>query len=92
MKKKFLATCLSVFFLGCYEVGAISPADYKDRFVVDMNADIPPIDELRKMFAPKPVYDRKFDYFWTVGKVFDKEFAQTIKNYGMRQTRLKWQG
>lgn len=91
MKKKILATCLTILFLGWHEVGAISPADYKDRFEVDMNADIPPIDELRKMFAPKPVYDRKFDYFWTVSKVFDKEFAQTIRDYGTRQTRLKWQ-
>ncbi len=92
MNRKFLAICVMIFVLGSSLAFAISPADYKDRFEVDMNENIPPIDELRKMFAPKPVYDRKFDYFWTVGRVFNKDFAQTIREYGTRQSRLKWQG
>jgi len=71
---------------------AVTPADYAGRFEVDMKEDIPPLEELRRMFAPKPVYDRKFDYFWNIGKVFDKGFAQTIRSYGTRQTRLKWPG
>ncbi len=91
LKLIVLAAMLS-FFFGCGEAGAVSPADYADRFKIDMNAEIPPIEELRKMFAPKPVYDRKFDYFWNIGTVFDKEFAQTIRSYGTRQTRLKWPG
>lgn len=92
MKTKILClfAVLSVFSAAATE--AVSPADYADRFKVDMNERIPPIEELRKMFAPKPVYDRKFDYFWNIGTVFDKGFAKTIRQYGTRQTRLKWPG
>ncbi len=93
IKKKLLfgLWLCAAAIVGVFPAAAISPADYADRFKVDMNADIPPIEELRKMFAPKPVYDRKFDYFWNIGNVFNKEFAQTIRDYGTRQTRLKWQ-
>ena len=93
IKKKLLfgLWLCAAAIVGVFPAAAISPADYADRFKVDMNADIPPIEELRKMFAPKPVYDRKFDYFWNIGIVFNKEFAQTIRDYGTRQTRLKWQ-
>ena len=93
-KKKFLFglwLCLTTV-VGVCPAKAVSPADYADRFKVDMNADIPPIEELRKMFAPKPVYDRKFDYFWNISSLFDREFAQTVRSYGTRQTRLKWPG
>ena len=93
MKTKILClfAALSVFSAAA-TAEAVSPADYADRFKVDMNEQIPPIEELRKMFAPKPVYDRKFDYFWNIGTVFDKGFAKTIRQYGTRQTRLKWPG
>lgn len=93
MKTKILClfAVLSVFSAAA-TAEAVSPADYADRFKVDMNERIPPIEELRKMFAPKPVYDRKFDYFWNIGTVFDKGFAKTIRQYGTRQTRLKWPG
>ena len=93
MKTKILClfAALSVFSAAA-TAEAVSPADYADRFKVDMNERIPPIEELRKMFAPKPVYDRKFDYFWNIGTVFDKGFAKTIRQYGTRQTRLKWPG
>ena len=79
-----------ILILASPSVEAISPADYENRFKIDMNANIPPINDLRFKFAPPPVYDRKFEYFWNIGTTFDKEFAQTIKNYGNRQTRLKW--
>ena len=89
--KKFWAV-LTVAALMTSSSFAIAPSDYKSRFEVDMDAQIPPIEELRKMFAPKPVYDRKFDYFWNIGTVFDKDFAQTISSYGTREKRLKWRG
>ena len=93
MKTKILClfAALSVFSAAA-TAEAVSPADYADRFKVDMNERIPPIEELRKMFAPKPVYDRKFDYFWNIGTVFDKDFAKTIRRFGTRQTRLKCPG
>ncbi len=91
---RFIYACLVLMtvVLASAAAEAVTPADYAGRFEVDMKEDIPPLEELRRMFAPKPVYDRKFDYFWNIGKVFDKGFAQTIRSYGTRQTRLKWPG
>lgn len=91
---RFIYACwvLMTVVLASAAAEAVTPADYAGRFEVDMKEDIPPLEELRRMFAPKPVYDRKFDYFWNIGKVFDKGFAQTIRSYGTRQTRLKWPG
>lgn len=91
---RFIYACLvlTTVVFGSAAAEAVTPADYAGRFEVDMKEDIPPLEELRKMFAPKPVYDRKFDYFWNIGKIFDKGFAQTIRSYGTRQTRLKWPG
>jgi len=76
----------------CSAAAAISPADYADRFKVDMNDNIPPMEELRKKYAPQPNYDRHFDYYWNIGNNFDKPFARTIRDYGMRDKRIKWQG
>ena len=90
MKMRFFI-CLAVFLL-CESAWAIAPSDYAHLFKVDLDEELPPIEELRKQFYPKPVYDRKFRYYWAIGPVFDKEFAQTIKSYGTRTKRLKWEG
>lgn len=76
----------------CGTALAVAPADYADRFKIDMDEPIPPLAELRKQYAPKPVYDRHFDYYWDIGTVFDRPFAETISSYGTRDRRLKWQG
>lgn len=83
---------LPAVVLCCAEAAAIAPADFAERFNVDMNEKIPPLKELKQKYAPKPIYDRHFDYYWDIGTEFDRPFAQTIGSYGMRQKRLKWQG
>ncbi len=87
--KKFLYINLLILLFAniCF---AISPADYKDRFEIDMASPIPPIEELYQKYAPPSSYDRKYDYYWKIGTKFDKSFAQTIKAYGTREKRLKW--
>lgn len=89
MKKITFVSLL--FLLATSTVYAIAPADYAKNFEVDMNEQIPPIEELRKKFAPSPIYDRKFDYYWNIGNKFDKEFSKTISLYGTRGKRLKWE-
>lgn len=90
MKIKFIyITVLGIFLTG--QSLAISPADYAERFVIDMNAEIPPLDELAEKYTPPSNFDRKFDYYWKIGSEFDKSFARTIKEYGTRQKRLKWE-
>lgn len=90
MKKFFYSFCMAFLLSGA--AMAIAPADYADLFKVDLDEELPPVEELRKQFYPKPVFDRKFRYYWAIGPIFDKEFAQTIKSYGTRQRRLKWEG
>lgn len=91
MKCRFL-TYVAFVFLCCTEVKAVAPSDFADRFKIDLNEKLPKIEELRKQFRPAPVYDRKFDYYWKIGNKFDRPFAATIKKYGMRSKRLKWDG
>ncbi len=92
MNKKIICLFSATVIFAAPLAQAVSPSDYADRFKIDMSEQIPPIEELRKKFAPKPIYDRKFDYFWNIGTVFNKDLAKTIGQYGSRQTRLKWPG
>ena len=78
------------FFSLTTNVWAISPLDYEDRFIVDMDAQVPPLKELRKKYASPSKYDRKFEYYWNIGTNFDKSFGNTIKTYGTREKRIKW--
>ena len=89
--KKIFYIFFAMFFW-CESANAIAPSDYAHLFKVDLDEELPPIEELRKQFYPKPVFDRKFRYYWAIGPIFDKEFAQTIKSYGTRTKRLKWEG
>lgn len=90
IKMKLLLTTILIWAF-CTNACAIAPADYAQRFKVDMNDKIPPIEELRKKFAPKPKFDRKFDYYWNIGDKFNQDFSQTIQTYGTREKRLKGQ-
>lgn len=92
MKLRYITYAAAVIagFFG--EAAAVAPADYADRFKIDLHEKLPPIEELREQFRPAPVYDRKFKYYWAIGNKFDKSFATTIREYGTRDKRLKWQG
>ena len=92
MKFRFFIFICFLLILSGGKANAISPADYADRFKIDLEASLPKIEDLRIQFAPAPVYDRKYKYYWSIGDKFDKEFAQTIRKYGTREKRLKWQG
>ena len=76
MKTKILClfAALSVFSAAATE--AVSPADYADRFKVDMNERIPPIEELRKMFAPKPVMTASLTISGTSARFLTKDLPR----------------
>ncbi len=92
MKKRLFWGVLVSVVLGCARAQAIAPSDFAPKFKVDLDEELPPIVELREQFRPAPVYDRKYKYYWRIGNKFDKEFAQTIRRYGTRDRRLKWEG
>lgn len=51
---------------------------------------LPGRDELKKeYFDNRRNYDRKYEFYWNIGNVFDKVFRQTITSYGMSEKRLK---
>ena len=70
---------------------AIMPADFAENYKIDLDEELPPIDELREQFRPASSFNRKFDYYWNIGPIFDKEFARTIRKYGTRTKRIKWE-
>lgn len=92
MKSKLFFSTLMAIVMGCSGVWAIAPSDFAPKFKVDLDEELPPITELREQFRPAPVYDRKYKYYWRIGNQFDREFAQTIRRYGSRDRRLKWEG
>lgn len=51
---RFIYACLVLMtvVLASAAAEAVTPADYAGRFEVDMKEDIPPLEELRRMFAP----------------------------------------
>ena len=92
MRIKAIFGGILICALWCGSVMAIAPADFADKLKVNLNEDIPPLQELREQFRPAPVYDRKYKYYWQIGTKFDTDFAQTIRRYGSRDRRLKWAG
>lgn len=92
MKKKVYILAFIALIIGGGEAKALAPADYAEFFKIDLSEKLPPIEELREQFRPAPVYDRKFEYYWKIGPKFDRSFAQTIRKYGTRSKRLKWEG
>lgn len=64
----------------------------KVSFDVDMNLGrkLPPYEEmLKKYVADNRIVDRKYDFHWDIGNVFDNVFRMTIDYYGQTEKRLK---
>ena len=92
MKCKAVLYGILVGAIGIHCAQAIAPSDFAEKFKIDLNEQLPAIEELRNLFRPAPVYDRKYKYYWRIGRKFDRDFAQTIRRYGGRDKRLKWEG
>lgn len=88
MKKIFLTLALAI---GLFESSVVSAALLKSSdFAVDMDAKMPPYEEMFKKFvAENKVVDRKYDYHWDIGNIFDTVFRLTIDYYGQTEKRIK---
>jgi len=67
-----------------------APADFAPYFKVDMGAPLPDFEELWRKYAEERArYNRRYDYHWDIGNLFDSLFRNTITVYGGTEKRLK---
>ena len=87
MKKIFL---ISAILSALMSFGAEAALDKKPDFSVNMNEKLPPYEEMLKKFVKEnQIVDRKYDYHWDIGNIFDNVFRVTIDYYGQTEKRLK---
>ena len=87
MKKIFLISAILVVLVS---FGAKAALEKKPDFSVDMDAKLPPYEVMLKKFVDdNKVVDRKYDYHWDIGNVFDNVFRMTIDYYGQTEKRVK---
>lgn len=84
--KKIAAVAVMVLAAGLAQAAGRND---KSCLEVNLNRPLPSYDELAEKYAATPIYDRRYEFSWNIGKVFDKVFAQTIKTYGSGDKRLK---
>ena len=75
-----------------FAFAAQAAVEKKVNFDVDMDIGkkLPPYEEmLKKYIADNRIVDRKYDYHWDIGNVFDNVFRLTIDYYGQTEKRIK---
>lgn len=75
-----------------FAFAAQAAVEKKVNFDVDMDIGkkLPPYEEmLKKYVADNRIVDRKYDYHWDIGNVFDNVFRLTIDYYGQTEKRIK---
>ena len=83
-----------LFLMGAMLISAdivlAKTSDYDKYFRVDMNMEIPEINEyIKKLDKTYNLYDKGYESRFKMGNNFKKEFSQTIRTYGMSEGRLK---
>lgn len=88
---KTLSILIGTFFLAGQALAATtpSPQDYAKYFKVDMDTPLPSLQELQMLYGGQLTYDRRYEYGWNIGEIFDDIFRLTITNYGTSEKRLK---
>lgn len=66
-----------------------APQNFAKYFEIDLDAPLPTLAELNEKYVkPNVLYDRRYDYGWNIGNVFDDVFKLTISTYGSREKRM----
>lgn len=79
----FLAICMPL-------ESQAAPQDYAKYFEVDLDEKLPTLEELNEKYVkPNVLYDKRYDYGWNIGNVFDEVFRLTISEYGSKEKRMK---
>lgn len=78
---------LITFFVATEALAAAQ--DYAKYFEIDLDAPLPALEELQNKYVkPELSYDKRYDYGWNIGEVFDDVFKLTIKTRGGSEKRL----
>ena len=82
---------LFVFFIvGTLDARIPNKEKYDKFFAVDLNDPLPTMDELQQYyFDTHSRYDRKYNWHWNIGNLFDQVFRLTINEYGGTEKRVK---
>ena len=65
-------------------------ADFAKYFKVDMDMPLPKYEELeQKYIVDRRRYNRRYDFHWDIGNLFDDLFRLTITDYGSTEKRIR---
>ena len=65
-------------------------ADFAKYFKVDMAMPLPKYADLeQKYIVERRRYNRRYDYHWDIGNLFDNLFRLTITDYGSTERRIR---
>ena len=88
--RNFLFFLLFVVFTGNVQADIPDREKYDKFFAVDINEKLPTMEELQKYYSENHSrYDRKYDWHWDIGNLFDQTFRLTINEYGGTDKRVK---
>lgn len=88
--RKFLFFICALLIAAAAQAGIPNREKYDKYFAVDLNEELPDYEELQKRFVAKhSVYDRKYNWHWNIGNIFDAAFRMTINEYGGTDKRVK---
>lgn len=87
---------IRLFFVALFSVTLCRAAfaeipDYTGLFEVDLDEELPSLKELKEKYDVilyDRDYDRKYDFHWNIGNVFDEIFKHTIVAYGSSSKRV----
>ena len=93
MKNKFLFLLLIVFLFALVvdgNAGIPNKEKYDRFFKVDLKEELPSYEFLQKNYFDKHSnYDKRYQWHWNIGNLFDSVFRATISQYGGTEKRVK---
>ena len=90
MYKFIFCFCIWLYGIGNAQAATLSDERYDKYFAVDLGQDLPTYEELQAYYNDEhTVYNRKYDWHWNIGNLFDAVFRMTINEYGRTEKRIK---
>ena len=89
--RSFVLGFISFICVAWNGVAAIPEHEKYDKyFTIDLKQELPTYEELQAYYHDvHAVYNRKYDWHWNIGNLFDAVFRMTINEYGSTEKRLK---
>ena len=89
-KIKIFILCVCGGFLLLSQNVEAATADFAKYFKVDMSMPLPKYEDLQqKYIIERRRYNRRYEYYWGIGNLFDNVFRSTITDYGSSERRIR---